>query len=298
MYRTYKHNKMQTTLSLIILSMILCVGCGKKNTDVAETESKPEIKEESVQVETERNEQLQEESAHVAETLQDMQLEEVPEDATVSNSEDSAVRNENLNGRGRSDVSRSEPNYINVIGYTAVSLHEESELKNTDDFQNLDYWQIPTYEKDKQFWNKTDITLPHKTEVLVKEQDLKHEGWGRYSGYLKVQSLEDGTEYYIDVINFVTKPYWTFDNDLRAAASEGNFIAEYKQVSDYYPVDSGGDKVEIPDGTIVLVHGVSGTTGRFDPSTNSIEAMVWKEWRLGYGGVDVYFNADDLTIIY
>ena len=39
--------------------------------------------------------------------------------------------------------------------------------------------------QNKQFWNKTDITLPHKTEVLVKEQDLKHEGWGRYSGYLK-----------------------------------------------------------------------------------------------------------------
>ncbi|MEJ3719969.1 hypothetical protein WGM54_18435 [Paenibacillus polymyxa] len=29
-----------------------------------------------------------------------------------------------------------------------------------------------------------------------------------------------------------------------------------------------------------------------------IKAYVYKEWELGYGGVDVYFDTDSLSIVY
>ena len=204
---------------------------------------------------------------------------------------------ESLNGRGHADSGRNEPDYINVIGYVALSASQAYGIEKMDNFQDESLWVIPTYEQDKQFWNENG-TLPHKTEVVVREQALKHEGYGAYSGYLLVEKTDDGSLYYIDVNNFITKPYWTYQSDMRTAALTGDFVAEYKQVSNYYPVDSGGDKLEIPDGTIVLVTGVTGTSSKFNSNETGIEAIVWKEWRYGYGGVKCHFNADDLTIIY
>lgn len=290
-----RQSKKKMIIALIAFFLLFCIGIAITDTNGVEQQTNLEAKEDPVQLaETTQNNEIKEETPD--------QEEDVAKGATISNTSEIAQsngkRNENLNGRGDADTGRNEPDYINVIGYAVVSYDEEHDLRETDDFQNEDYWQIPTYEKDKQFWNETEITLPHKTEVLVKEQYLEHEGWGNYSGYLLVESLEDGAQYYINVNNFITKPYWTYNDDLRTASLVGTFVAEYKQVSDFYPVTSSGDKVEIPDGTIVLVTGVSGTTGKYDSDENSIEAVVWKEWRLGYGGVDVYFNTQDLTIVY
>lgn len=205
---------------------------------------------------------------------------------------------ETLNGRGSADSGRSEPNYINVIGYVAISSSQEYDIKKTDNFENTDLWIIPTYKKDKQFWNETGTTLPHKTEVVVREQNLEHEGYGAYSGYLLVERTDNNEQYYINVSNFITKPYWNYDNDMRTAALTGAFIAEYHQKSDYYPVTNGGDKAEIEDGKKVLVTGVAGMSRGVNPDETGIDAVVWQEWRLGYGDVTVHFNADDLTIIY
>lgn len=203
---------------------------------------------------------------------------------------------ESLNGRGLSDSGRSEPNYLNVIGYVALSASISRTIEKTDSFQNTELWIVPTYERDKQFWNENGH-LAHKTEVVVREQFLEHKGYGSYSGYLRVEKVDDGAEYYIDVKDFVTKPYWKYTDDMRTAALTGTFIAEYKQVSDFYPVTSDGKKVEIPDGTIVLVTGI-GTAKGVKQEDNGIEAIVWKEWRNGYGGVDCFFNPADLTIVY
>ena len=205
--------------------------------------------------------------------------------------------NESLRGRGYSDSGRNEPNYVNVIGYIAVGSAQETIIQKTDDFLNDRLWTVPVYEKDKQFWNPVGV-LPHKTEVVVREQYLKHEGYGAYSGYLLVEKREDGKQYIIDVSNFITKPYWTYQNDMETAALTGIFVAKYKQVSDYYPLDSGGDKLRIPDGSIVLVTGITGLTRRANRSETDITAIVWKEWQYGYGGVTCYFNHDDLTIVY
>lgn len=209
-------------------------------------------------------------------------------------------RNEELNGRGTADNGRNEPDYINVIGYTVISSKQAYDIEKNDSFQNLELWKIPTYVKDKQVYNKTEVFLPHKTEVVVLEQLLKHEGYGGYSGYLLVEKTNDKSQYYIDVNNFITKPYWNYTNDLISAAKTGDYIAKYNQKSDYYPVDNRNSKVELDNGTLVLVKGVTGTYGNKGPDkeTNQIEAIVWKDWKLDYGGVPCYFNTADLEIVY
>ena len=208
------------------------------------------------------------------------------------------IRNEVLNGRRRADEGRNEPSYINVIGYAVISSSQEYVIEHTDNFEDANLWTVPTYEQDKQFWNETEITLPHKTEVVVRGQYLEHEGYGAYSGYLLVEKTDGGQQYYINVRNFITKPYWNYEEEIHKAALTGCFVAEYHQSSDYYPVSNDGSKVEIEDGMRVLVTGITGTYRNVKPSETGIDAVVWKEWKYGYGGVTVHFNEEDLTIIY
>ena len=204
------------------------------------------------------------------------------------------IRDESLEGHGNSDSGRSEPQYVGIIGY-AVNWGKSH-------YDNEEYlignWTVSAYEKDKQFYNEIG-TIAHKTEVLVLSQELEHEGYGRYSGYLTVEDTATKEQYIISVYSFITKPYWTY-TDLLEAVSVGHFIAEFNQVSDYYPVNKSNDKVELEDGTIVHVIGKTGTYGKNGPDndTNQIEAIVFKEWKYGYGGVSVFFNVEDLTLIY
>ena len=152
--------------------------------------------------------------------------------------------------------------------------------------------------KDKQFFEQAG-TINHKAEVLVLSQDLKHEGYGRYSGYLYVRELETEKEFYLNVNNFITKPYWEY-TDLMEAVKIGNFLAEYHPVSDYYPVTRDNQKVELEDGFKVLVRGLTGTYGKGGPDrdTTQLECVVFKEWKYGYGDVIVFFNKADLKLIY
>ena len=204
------------------------------------------------------------------------------------------IRDESLEGHGRSDSGRSEPQYVGIIGYAVnygKSYYDQEEYLSGN-------WTVPVYEKDKQFYNEIG-TIAHKTEVLVLNQELEHEGYGRYSGYLTVEDTATQEQYIISVYSFITKPYWTY-TDLLEAVSVGHFIAEFNQVSDYYPVNKSNEKVELEDGTIIHVIGKTGTYGKNGPDddTNQIEAIVFKEWKYGYGGVSVFFNVADLTLIY
>ena len=208
-----------------------------------------------------------------------------------------ARRAEYMNGRGQADSGTTEPQYVGVIGYLTPNSIESYTISKSDDFEDESQWMVPVYQKDKQFWSEAG-TLPNKTEVVVISQDLKHENRGRYSGHLLVEKLDDRSQYYVDVSNFITKPYWEMTDDIRGAALRGYYVAEYNQVSDFWPVDSGGNKFEIPDGTKVLVTGVTGLSGKYDRDETGIEAVVWKEWKKGYGGVKCHFNEADLSIVY
>lgn len=172
----------------------------------------------------------------------------------------------------------------------------DSEIPKTDACF-ITPWITSTYEKDKQFYVESG-TIEHKTPVTVISQELQHEGYGNYSGHLLVETVEGG-DLFIDVKNFITVPYWDSEN-IVDAVSTGNCIAEYNQASDYYPVNKNNQKVEIADGTLVLAVGKNGHYGKNGPdaNNNSVEAIVYKEWEYGYGGVSVFFNPRDLTIVY
>lgn len=201
-----------------------------------------------------------------------------------------------LKGRGWSDSGREEPQYEGVSGYVVIN-YIDSDLSSSEDFCNTP-WQVPIYRQDKQFYVECG-TVEHKTPVVVKSQSLTHESYGAYSGYLTVVRTDNQEEFCIDVGNFMTEPYWEND-DLVEAALDGYFIAEYHGKSDYCPVNSGNEPVILDDGMKVLVVGKTGLYGRNGPdkSITPIEAIVFKEWKYGYGGVEVFFHADDLTITY
>lgn len=183
----------------------------------------------------------------------------------------------------------SEPNYIGTSGY--VSAYNEKSIKGNENFSS-DKWMIPTYEKDKQFWNESG-EVEHKTSVTVLDQELKHEGHGFYSGYLLVKTEEE-KEYYIEIHNYVLDPYWELKS-LYEMAQKGMYVAEFKQSSEYYPVFEYGEKVELDDGAVILVVG----TTHFAKNTvkDAIEGIVYKQWEYGNGGVSVFFSPEDLTYI-
>ena len=206
--------------------------------------------------------------------------ETIPEETTHSSKE--------LPDRGLNRNGREEPIYKGTSGY--VALYPETSFDYTESCFETP-WLIPIYEKVEQSWNEIG-TIEHKTAVTVLDQELKHEGWGTYSGYLLVANSNTDEQFYINVKNFVTKPYWSFD-DLEDAASVGYYIAEFNQTSDFCP-ESRGDKVDIENGTKVLVTSRS----RGYNTGDTVEGTVFKEWSQGYGGVTIDFNPDDLTIIY
>ena len=192
-------------------------------------------------------------------------------------------------------ITAPQEDYRGKTGYVTVSYLQEVNIEATDDFQNEDNWRVPTFEKDKKTWIQNG-TLPHKTEVVVREQVMVRGRYGKkYPTHLLVERTDDGTQYYIELKNFTTEPYWSNQNDLWTKALHGDFIAEYKQVSEIYPVKSNGEKAEIPDGTIVLVTGIN-TNRAYD--YYGIDAKVWYEWPEGYSGVTCCFNRDDLTLVW
>lgn len=200
---------------------------------------------------------------------------------------------ESLEGHGRGSRA-NEPNYVGVIGYVTVYGDQARDIENSGDIENKDLWEVATYEPDKQFWNETGKLL-HKTEVVVREQMLYHRSYGNYSGYLLVEKKDDGTKHYIDVKNFETKPYWTYQDKMETAASIGIFLAEFKQVSNYYPVYENGMKANVKDGTIVLVIGKAGAFSKNIGTT--IKGVRYIKKNKKSKGT-FYFNPADLTIIY
>lgn len=222
-----------------------------------------------------------------------------PTPALESNSTDSLKNNETaneniinpseMNGRGRSDSSREEPQYVGITGYVVIGSEQENALKKADGFMETP-WTISL---------SNGELLEHKTEVVVKSQELKHEGWGSYSGLLTAERIDTKEEIVINVNNFITKPYWTYE-DLSEAAKIGYYIAEYHQAGTNYPVTRDNEIVDLEEGLRVLIVGPTGLYGGNGPDSNvnSIEGIVFKEWKMGYGGISIFFDPQDLTIIY
>ena len=109
--------------------------------------------------------------------------------------------------------------------------------------------------------------------------------------------MDTGEACWLNVENFVTSPYW--EKSLTSAMEKGYCIARFKQVSDFYPVTKGKDKTALDDGTLILLPMKSKSySSSPDKTNNPIVGIVFKEWKYGFGGVDVFFNEADLTLIY
>ena len=199
--------------------------------------------------------------------------------------------------RGTVGKRKYEPNYIGALGYAAV--YEDQDLESDKSF-GITPWKIPTYKKDKQFWEKTG-TIDHKTEVVVIGQELempkRSYSNSRCSGYLHVIRMDTGDDCWLAVSNFVTSLYW--EQSLEAAQEKGYCIATFNQVSDFYPVTKRKEKAALEDGTLVLLPMKSTISASSpDKKNNPIAGIVVKEWKYGLGGVTVFFNEDDLNLTY
>ena len=202
-----------------------------------------------------------------------------------------------LNGRGQVDTTGKEPDYIGVVGYAAV--YDDEDLDKNAEFSKTP-WTIPVYKKDKQFWEEAG-TINHKTKVVVIGQELEKPtrsySTSKWKGYLHVIRLDTGKDCYLKAVNFATSAYW--EKELTDAIEKGYCIAEFKQVSDYYPVTKGMEKTELEDGTMVLLQMKSLVYSTSpDKKNNPVAGIVFKDWKYGFGGVTVFFNEADLTLTY
>lgn len=195
--------------------------------------------------------------------------------------------NKEIKGRGNSDISRSEPNYVGLYGYVSVYNYNDEDFDNTP-------WKIPTYSQIDLDHFEESGEIDHKSVVKVNKQILNHEGWGRYSGYLYVNYVNNpDLEYIIDVKNFITNDYWNMESILDSVAV-GDTIAEYNQKSGYLPTDRSNDIVDVSDGTHVLICDKTGSGLSVDRNVRQVEGICC------VNGVykTVCFNTIDLIIIY
>lgn len=193
-----------------------------------------------------------------------------------------------INGRGTSDEGRSEPKYEGLYGYAVVDRKFEygENYKNTP-------WKIPIYKNIDADHFEECGSIEHKTIVKVLSQNLKHEGWGFYSGYLTVCLADNfDVEYIIDVKNFITKDYWNYD--IISSVNVGPCIMQYSQTSDYFPVDSDNDIVNIADKTQIYVDDKTGTRYNIDDDVRQIQGKYY----VNGNELTAYFNEKDLKIIY
>ena len=207
------------------------------------------------------------------------------------------VRRSWADDRGMVGTSKYEPDYIGALGFVAV--YDNQNMEKNANFGTTP-WKVPVYQKDKQFWQETG-SIDHKTEVVVIGQELelpkRSYSTSRCSGYLQVIRMDTGEACWLNVENFVTSAYW--EKSLTGAMEKGYCIASFKQVSDYYPVTKGKEKTELEDGTLVLLPMKSKNyTSSPDKTNNPIVGIVFKEWKYGFGGVNVFFNEADLTLVY
>ena len=198
-------------------------------------------------------------------------------------------------GRGIPDENGVEPDYRGVVGY--VSLQAGWEVSQFNTFTQTP-WQLPFYEEKNGEWEVTG-SIKHKTPVLVVDQQIREGKGHKYYGYLQAVRLDNHNMIWIDVTQFVTVPYWTFD--LKEAVKYGYCIAVYKNSTRSEPMDRKKHRGILPDGIRVLM--CYTLTARYfspDRNHNPLLGIVFKgkEKKDAYTRTFLFFNQADLTLIY
>lgn len=201
-----------------------------------------------------------------------------------------------MKGRGLPDEAGVEPDYRGVVGY--VSLQTGWEVSRFNTFTQTP-WQLPVYEEKAGEFREAADSIKHKTPVLVIGQQIRESMGHKYVGYLKVVRLDVHRIIWIDVTQFVTVPYWTYE--LSEAIKYGYCIAVYRNTTRHEPMDRKKHRGTLPDGLRVLMcYTVSARYFSPDRENNPMLGIVFKgrEKKDAYTRTFLFFNQDDLTLIY
>lgn len=184
---------------------------------------------------------------------------------------------------------RSEPQYIGLIGYLKTNDYF---LDSSSSFPSMN-WKVPVYQRSgPNTYRESDSFISHKTKVEVLNQYLSHQGFGSYSGVLEVRILDGSeTSILINPQNFVPTAYW--ECPLPKALRYGPFVAE--MTADAAPINRSGEWTEPGSERKVLCGTNRGNRGS---SPYSIGCLMYRDYRYGYGGIEHFFNPEDLKIIY
>ena len=198
-------------------------------------------------------------------------------------------------GRGNPDVAGVEPDYRGTVGYVALQTGWEVSRFNT--FTETP-WMLPLYGQEGTKW-KVVGAVAHKTPVLVTDQQIKEERGHKFSGHLQVVRLDTFEQTWIDVIHFVTAPYWTLS--LSEAVTYGYCIAVYSNNSGVMPTDRKGNRGNLQEGTRILM--CEKRTARYispDKQNNPLPGIIFRsgEEQDSYYRTFLFFNANDLTLTY
>ena len=201
-----------------------------------------------------------------------------------------------MRGRGLPDETGVEPDYRGVVGY--ASLQGDWEVSRFNTFTQTP-WQLPVYEEKGGEFTAANDSIKHKTPVLVIDQQIREAKGHKFIGYLKVVRLDIHHIVWIDVTQFVTVPYWTYE--LKEAMKYGYCIAVYRNKSRYEPMDRKKHRGTLPDGLRVLMC-YTLASRYFSPNrpSNPLLGIVFKskEKKEAYARSFLFFNEDDLTLIY
>ena len=199
-----------------------------------------------------------------------------------------------MKGRGTPDTKGVEPDYRGVVGFMA--LQSDWEISRFNTF-NQTPWMLPVYGQDG-----TAVTgeIPHKTPVLVIEQDLKEGKAYKFAGRLRVVRLDTKEIVWVDVTQFITVPYWTLE--LSEAVKLGFCIAVYRSKSRFEPMDRKKHRGPLPDGTWVLLCDRTKFPRYTSPDkeNNPLLGIIFRSNRKSeaYFRYFLFFNEEDLTLVY
>lgn len=233
-------------------------------------------------------------SNEITESELDFITETTSEISTELNLDTENLYAEKIGNRGSCASGRSEPKYTNKTGYLSVKQISSIYPKPEIDMINNTTWTVDTFKKIDADHYEVNGTLPHKTKVKVLSQNLEHQGWGNYSGFLTVQNLSDNQEYIISVGNFVLNQYWK--NDIVDAIKDGPVICQYNNINkDYLPCDKSDTIIYLPENCKLLAIGKTGVISGLNYEALNIECLYYNEYN-EYS--TVYINQDNLTILY
>ena len=198
-------------------------------------------------------------------------------------------------GRGNPDTVGTEPDYRGIVGYVALQTGWEVSRFSTFDQTP---WMLPVYGLEDGRWVVKDAVM-HKTPVLVTDQQIREGKGHKFEGYLQAVRLDTMDTVWIDVIQFVTAPYWTLS--LAEAVQYGYCIAVYENTSGVRPTDRKGNRGALPEGTRVLM--CEKRTARYvspDKQNNPLAGIIFRsgDEADSYYRTFLFFNTGDLVLTY